>query len=97
MLKSDLMGKLSLRRRPVRDDLLMVETLIDLGRYLGMPVRAGAHLAKGSWVFTEDGEIAVSHDLWESLGLLTFDFELLTEAIEDASSASHRPLPLAAE
>jgi hypothetical protein len=61
----------------------MAECVVDLGRYLGMPVRADPRLEDGAWGFSEDGEVLVAHDLWERLAIATFEFELLTEAIDD--------------
>lgn len=71
----------------MRDDLRMVETVIDLGRYLGMPVKPSPYLPNGVWQMW-DGCIWVALDLWEDLQIPIFDFELLTDAMEDEDEES---------
>jgi len=83
--KSRLMERLKRARRP-RIDIPMAECVVDLGRYLGMPVRAEPRLEDGAWGFSDQGEVLIAHDLWEKLAIATFEFELLTEIDDDDPS-----------
>ena len=73
----------------------MAECVVDLGRYLGMPIRADPRLEEGRWGFSDQGEVLVAHDLWEKLAIATFEFELLTEAIDaDFDQETAHPDPV---
>lgn len=61
---------------PKGDDAAMVKMVVDLGQYLGMPVKPSPHLANGEWCFEGDA-IVVAHDIWEALDIPVFEMEFL--------------------
>ena len=58
------------------DDIEMVRTVVDLGQFLGMPIRPSPMLDLGEWCFDHSG-IVVAHDIWTILEIPVFDPEMI--------------------